>query len=57
MNAVAAFGLGERSASHRKVVQEGRWMVYLVTKRLKCPLERSSSEGGSLVGGATVAFL
>jgi len=57
MNAIAAFWLGERSASHRKVVQEGMWMVYLVTKRLKCPLERSSSERGSLVGGAIVAFL
>jgi len=29
-------------------------MVYLVTKRLKYPLQRSSYEGGSVVGGATV---
>ena len=30
-------------------------MVYLVTKRLKYPLQRSSYDGGSVVGGATVA--
>ena len=31
-------------------------MVYLVTKRLKYPLQRSSDDGGSVVGGATVAY-
>jgi hypothetical protein len=31
-------------------------MVYLVTKRLKYPLQGSSYEGGSVVGGATVAY-
>jgi hypothetical protein len=30
-------------------------MVYLVTKRLKYPLQRSSDDGGEVVGGATVA--
>ena len=30
-------------------------MVYLVTKRLKYPLQRSSDDGGYVVGGATVA--
>ena len=31
-------------------------MVYLVTKRLKYPLQRSSDDGGYVVGGATVAY-
>jgi hypothetical protein len=31
-------------------------VVYLVTKRLKYPLQRSSDDGGSVVGGATVAY-
>jgi hypothetical protein len=30
-------------------------MVYLVTKQLKYPLQRSSDDGGKVVGGATVA--
>ena len=30
-------------------------MVYLVTKQLKYPLQRSSDDGGEVVGGATVA--
>jgi len=30
-------------------------MVYLVTKRLKYPLQRSFDDGGEVVGGATVA--
>jgi hypothetical protein len=35
----------------------GNVMVYLVTKRLKYPYERSSDEGGSVVRGATVAHI
>jgi hypothetical protein len=31
-------------------------MVYLVTKRLKYPFQRSFYDGGSVVGGATVAY-
>jgi len=31
-------------------------MVYLVTKRLKYPLQRSFDDGGYVVGGATVAY-
>ena len=31
-------------------------MVYLVTKRLKYPLQCSSDDGGYVVGGATVAY-
>ena len=31
-------------------------MVYLITKRLKCPLQRSSYDGGYVVGGAPVAY-
>ena len=30
-------------------------MVYLVTERLKYPLQRSSDDGGAVAGGATVA--
>jgi len=30
-------------------------MVYLVTKQLKYPLQRSFDDGGYVVGGATVA--
>ena len=32
-------------------------MVYLVTKRLKYPHQRSSDDGGDVVGGATVAYI
>ena len=32
-------------------------MVYLVTKRLKYPHQRSSDDGGYVVGGATVAYI
>ena len=35
----------------------GNVMVYLVTKRLKYPHQRSSDDGGYVVGGATVAYI
>jgi hypothetical protein len=31
-------------------------MIYLVTKQLKYPLQRSSDDGGEIFGGATVAY-
>jgi hypothetical protein len=31
-------------------------MVYLVTKQLKYPLQRSSDDGGEVVGGVPVAY-
>jgi hypothetical protein len=56
MKAFAACGLGERSSSqHDGGAGRRDVMVYLVTKRLKYPLQRSSDDGGSVVGGATVA--
>jgi hypothetical protein len=32
-------------------------MVYLLTKRLKYPLQRSAYDGGYVVGGATVTYI
>ena len=31
-------------------------MIYLVTKQLKYPLQRSSDDGSEVVGGALVAY-
>ena len=31
-------------------------MIYLVTKQLKYPLQRSSDDGGDVIGGALVAY-
>jgi hypothetical protein len=56
MNAFAALWLGKCSSSHTMAVTGRDVMVYLVTKRLKCPLQRSFDEGGYVVGGATAAY-